>query len=173
MSQPTSTIKSPTIVCTAPGCKKHLIAEHMWLPERRALAIANDGKKVFVVDFPRFALCGNHGHLLRKEGVRVYRYSEELERDRRAEEDRAVDALSFKPFAQRFVAQTTPRADAGRQPRRPPVGGDKVGGGLSRFVRSDTPKGQKTPKQEKKPAPTTAPASKPPSPAAPGSDCMM
>ncbi len=125
------------IRCTAPGCKKCLPPEAMWLPERKALAAANGGRRVESSDFPKFALCGRHGHLLREEGVRVYRFADEVKRDREAQERRQADTLSFKPFAQRFVSQTKPQGNGGGQPRRPVGDGRNVGGGLSRCAKVD------------------------------------
>jgi len=94
------------ITCTAPDCKRHQPAEHMWLPERKARAVANGGKRVDVSDFPKFALCGRHGHLLRKENVRVYRYADEVKREAESAERRVSEASNWKPFADRFVLKT-------------------------------------------------------------------
>ncbi len=153
MSQSTT----PHIACTFEStgtdgvvvrCKKHLPAEHMWLPEWKARQNANGGKKVFTEDFPKFALCGRHGHLLREAGVRVYRFAEEVKR----EESRKADLLSFQPFADRFTGKVKPGPNAGRQPRRPQVGADIVGGGLSRLAKEDAVKRTSETKQAEKPA---------------------
>lgn len=143
------------IRCTAPGCKKCLPPEAMWLPERRALAAANGGRRVESSDFPKFALCGRHGHLLREEGVRVYRFADEVKRDREAEGRRQADALSFKPFAQRFVVQTKPQANGSGQPRRPAGDGRNVGSGLSRLAKMDAAK-RPSPAKTEEPAPSPA-----------------
>ena len=98
-----------TIRCTVPGCTKNLPAESMWIPAVKALQAANGGRRVALVDFPSYALCGHHGHLLRQEGVRVYRYAETVERERQDAEHRTAEALSFRHYAQRFVPTTKTR----------------------------------------------------------------
>lgn len=135
--------------CTVPNCRKALPPEAMWLPEWKALAAANGGKRVPASDFPKHALCGRHGHMLRKEGVRVYRYLESVARAKKEEDDRG----SFKSFASRYVAKTeqdkakkVPRADYG-----------KVGMGLSRCAKKDAHKRLDS-KQSEAPKPDAAPA---------------
>lgn len=126
-----------SIRCTAPGCKRHLPAEQMWLPERRALTAANGGRRVELADFPKFALCGRHGHLLRKEGVRVYRYTEEVEREWKLAAERQSQAVSWQSFAQRFASQAKPTGN-GSAAKRPDFSG--VGMGLSRVAKADATK---------------------------------
>lgn len=117
------------IRCTVPGCKKANPAESMWLPERKARAAANGGERVALADFPKFALCGYHGHRLRQMDVRVYRYSVEVEREEAELARRAAEEAEFKAHAQRFfVKQGVWAATAPRD------GARRVGGGLSRFV---------------------------------------
>ena len=152
-------MSNDNIQCTAPGCRKCLPAEHMWLPERKALVRANEGKRVTVTDFPRFALCGRHGHLLRQEGVRVYRLSEEVARERKVTETRSADQLSWKPFASRFVS-TKPASNPPTQPRRPAGDGRNVGGGLSALAKVDAAK--RPPEQKEEPAAPPSPEAAPP-----------
>ncbi len=138
------------IPCTAPGCRKCLEPEAMWLPERKARETANGGKRTEPVDFPRFALCGYHGHLLRQVGVRVYRYADEVERERKDDQRREAEQLSWKPFAERFVTKTnaSPSAKASGdtqgkgdgKPRKPHGDGRHVGQGLSRCAKDDAGK---------------------------------
>lgn len=90
------------IRCTVPGCKKELPPESMWIPERKALLAANGGQRLALVDFPKHALCGYHGHLLRQENVRVYRYAETVERERQDAQRRQAEGLSFTHFASRY-----------------------------------------------------------------------
>lgn len=124
------------IRCTVPGCKQANPAESMWLPERRARNAANGGKRVELADFPKFAHCGYHGHLLRQKGVKVYRYSVEVEREEAEVARRAAEDAWFKAHAQRFyVKQGLWAGD-----RRSRGGEQRVGGGLSRFVHKTEPK---------------------------------
>ena len=81
--------------CTAPGCEKQLNEKSAWLPSLTAMKIANDGHQVEAKDFPRFCLCGKHGHQLRKEGVKVFRYLDTV----KLVEDREI---TWRPFADRF-----------------------------------------------------------------------
>ena len=117
------------IKCTVPGCKKSLPAEAMWLPERKARAAANGDRRVDLADFPNFAHCGHHGHLLRQTGVRVFRYSEEVRiEEAELERQRERDA-EFKAHAQRFYVRQGLWAKTRHRDGQP-----RVGGGLSRFV---------------------------------------
>lgn len=81
--------------CTAPGCEKKLEEKTAWLPGLAAMKIANGGHAVEVKDFPQFCLCGKHGHLLRKEGVKVFRYLDTV----KLAQDRE---MTWRPFANRF-----------------------------------------------------------------------
>lgn len=128
---------SEKISCVAPGCVKCLPPEAMWLPERAARQTANGGRRVELADFPAFALCGYHGHLLRKSGVRVYRYAEEVAHAEKAAEHRKAEELSFQPFAQRFVQKAKPQGKGGGKPRK---SFDGVGQGLSRCAKMDADK---------------------------------
>ncbi|MEY4745192.1 MAG: hypothetical protein RL272_1137 [Candidatus Parcubacteria bacterium] len=128
------------IPCTAPGCRKCLGPEALWLPERKAREAANGGKRTGPADFPRFALCGYHGHLLRQEGVRVYRYADEVEREAKADRRRDAEQLSWKPFAERFVIKTTAQSKGDGKPRAPRGDGRHVGQGLSRCAKEDAVK---------------------------------
>ncbi len=117
------------IHCTVPSCKKAGPAESMWLPERKARAAANGDRRVELADFPKFAHCGYHGHLLRQTGVRVFRYSEEVRlEEAELERQRARDA-EFKAHAQRFYMKQGEWAKTRHRDGQP-----RVGGGLSRFV---------------------------------------
>ena len=122
------------IRCTYPGCRKANVAEQMWLPERRARNAANGNARVALADFPKFAHCGYHGHLLRQTGVRVYRYSAEVEREEAETARQQSEEARLKAHAQRFFvkqgvwAKTAPRD-----------GTPRVGGGLSRFVVKSAP----------------------------------
>lgn len=133
------------IRCTFPGCKKALTAEAMWLPERKARAAANGNCRVPLADFPKFAHCGYHGHLLRQTGVRVYRYLDEVNREEEEAARQLAEEAKIKAHAQRFYvkqgvwAKTAPRDGATR-----------VGGGLSRFVgkKEETPSATEPKKPE-------------------------
>lgn len=140
------------IACTAPGCRKCLGPEAMWLPERKARETANGGKRTAPADFPRFALCGYHGHLLRQSGVKVYRYAQEVEREAKADQRREAEQLSWKPFAQRFVDKTKPQGKGDGKPHRPRGDGRHVGQGLSRCAKADAEKRQVKEQQEAPPA---------------------
>lgn len=139
------------IPCTAPGCRKCLAQEAMWLPERKAREAANGGKRTAPVDFPRFALCGYHGHLLRQEGVRVYRYADEVERERKDDQRREAEQLSWKPFAERFVTKTNAQGKGDGKPRKPHGDGRHVGQGLSRCAKEDA--GKRRSKEQKEGTP--------------------
>ena len=131
------------INCTAPGCKKAFEAKEAWLPANEALKQANGGRHVAPDDFVKFALCGYHGHLLRKEGIRVYRYLDSVERTKAAEARRQTEELSFKPFAARFKVPQGLKKQVEKGPRRPPKSarpdGD-VGRGLARCAEADVEK---------------------------------
>lgn len=146
-----------TLKCVAPGCDKALLPKEAWLPELVAMRRANGGR-VQTDDFPKFVLCGRHGHLLRQEGVRVYRYLDTLERELKRGEERQAEAMTFKPFADRFVVKTD---RAGKGPKAGRRGGDgrNVGGGLSRCAQKDAEK-----RSQAQPAEAPAPdgATKPP-----------
>jgi hypothetical protein len=119
----------------------------MWLPERKALAAANGGKRVALMDFPKFALCGRHGHLLRKEGVRVYRYADEVKRERESEESREAEAKSWGTFAERFVVKAKSQ---GNGPKGKRLDFSATGMGLSRCAKMDADKRpSKAPRDEK------------------------
>jgi hypothetical protein len=133
-----------TIKCTVPGCKKAHSAESMWLPERKARAIANGGRRVTLAEFPKYALCGYHGHLLRQTGVKVYRYSVEAERERAEAARRQSEDLNFRHFAQRFVDKT----NGGGGRKRSNGDGRDVGGGLSRCSKMDAEKRSKEQAEE-------------------------
>lgn len=127
---------SAKIACTAPQCKKSLPPEQMWLPEWKALVRANGGQRVTVADFPKFALCGHHGHLLRQSGVKVYRYLDSVRREEARDERVRVEGMAWKPFAERFA----PKADGSeKRPNGPRPGRDgrHVGQGLSRCAKID------------------------------------
>jgi len=126
--------------CTAPGCAKILSPEAAWLPEMAAMVRANGGQSVGSADFAKFCLCGKHGHLLRQEGVRVYRFLQTLDFAKRREERAQAEQLTWKPFADRFVAKTSRPANRAqpRQQRRPQ--GPGVGGGLKRLSQIDAAK---------------------------------
>ena len=136
------------IQCTAPGCVKCLPPEAMWLPARGARETANGGKRVELADFPAFAICGYHGHLLRKAEIRVYRYTEEVERERKAVEARKDEEKTFSSFAERFVQKTTAQGKGGNAPRK---SFDGVGQGLSRCAKMDASK-RSSAQQAEKPA---------------------
>lgn len=123
--------------CTAPGCAKSLRPEEAWLPELKAMARANGGRSVVLAEFPKFCLCGKHGHLLRQSGVRVYRFLQTAEFAERREERARAEQLTWQPFADRFVDKTKRQAKP-RQPRRPK--GPGVGGGLARLSKIDAAK---------------------------------
>ncbi|KPJ85352.1 hypothetical protein AMJ57_03430 [Parcubacteria bacterium SG8_24] len=129
------------IPCSFPECQKSLRPEEAWLPEIKALRRANGGQRVEVDDFARFALCGHHGHLLRQEGVRVYRYLSSVEFAEQAERRRKAEDLKIKAFAGRFVMRT--RADGDQRVQvLPPRGrnGRFVRQGLSRLSKLDAAK---------------------------------
>ncbi len=130
------------IRCTVPGCKKELPSEAMWLPEWKALLAANNGRPVAIADFPKFALCGYHGHLLRQEGVRVYRYADSVAREKRIDERREAERMSWRPFADRFLADKAkkPPERKGDGRRRGTGDGRNVGQGLSRCAKMDADK---------------------------------
>lgn len=140
------------IACTAPGCKKCLPPEAMWLPERKARQAANGGTRVEPADFPRFALCGYHGHLLRKSAeIKVYRYLSEVEYERKADERRKAEETTWKPFAELFAPKATQRGKDSGQPRKP--NGVRLhtgpGQGLSRCSKADAEKRLAKEQQEK------------------------
>lgn len=126
--------------CTAPGCAKSLRPEEAWLPELKAMARANGGRSVVLAEFPKFCLCGKHGHLLRQSGVRVYRFLQTAEFAERREERARAEQLTWQPFADRFVDKTKRQTKPAkpRQPRRPK--GPEVGGGLARLSKIDAAK---------------------------------
>lgn len=123
--------------CTAPNCSKVLSPEATWHPEWRAIAAANGGRRPPLVELNRFALCGWHGHLLRKEGVRVYRLSETLKRERDRREALASQGKGWQAFASKFAPKAKDGASAWRGARDD---GRNLGGGLSRYVRTDAEK---------------------------------
>lgn len=144
-----------TMKCTAPGCSKNLRSEEAWLPEMAAMVRANGGQGVGSGDYAKFCLCGKHGHLLRQEGVRVYRFLQTLDFAKRREERAEAERMTWKPFADRFVAKTSRPAKQAqpRQPQRPR--GPEVGGGLKRLSKIDAEK-RRVKEQEAQSAPTPA-----------------
>ncbi len=150
--------------CTAPGCAKALRPEEAWLPEMAAMVRANGGQSVGSADFGKFCLCGKHGHLLRQEGVRVYRFLQTVDFAKRREERAEAERMTWKPFADRFVAKTSRPAKQAqpRQPRRPR--GPEVGGGLSRLSKIDAAKRER--RVEEKAATSADPAPDPKAPKA-------
>jgi len=127
-----------TMKCTAPGCAKDLRVEEAWLPEMAAMVRASGGTAVSSADFAKFCLCGKHGHLLRQEGVRVYRFQQTVDFAKNREERAKADELSWKPFAERFKTNRPAEKAKPRQPRRPQNPG--VGGGLNRLSKMDAEK---------------------------------
>lgn len=92
------------IKCVVPNCKCTGEQKHMWLPEWSARKRANNGKYVGLAQYPEHALCGRHGHLLRKKGVRVYRYLDEVTRENaRLEKLRRQEQSQFGTFADLYV----------------------------------------------------------------------
>lgn len=81
--------------CVVPQCGKELSEESAWLPSLSAMKIANKGQAVEPKDFPCFCLCGRHGHLLRKEGVKVFRYKDTVQLAEKRE-------MTWRPFAEQF-----------------------------------------------------------------------
>ena len=143
--------------CTAPGCAKTLRPEEAWLPETAAMVRANGGQAVGLADFPKFCLCGKHGHLLRQSGVRVYRFLQTADFAKRREDRAQADKLAWQPFADRFVAKTSQPANQAkpRQTRRPQ--GPTVGGGLNRLSKIDAAKRERRIEaEEAKPAAAAA-----------------
>ena len=147
---------SEKINCTAPDCRRALSAAEMWLPEWKARQNANGGKRVLLADFPKYALCGRCGHLLRKEGEKVYRYTDEVAYEEKAEGTRKAKEMTFKPFAERFKPQSKGEKD----PSPKPTGdGRHVGQGLSKLSREDADKRQnREAKEAPKPNGATAPS---------------
>ena len=89
-------MNSYDIRCSAKHCDKILPPELLWLPERKTLTATNGGRSVDVTEYPRHALCGPHGHELRRTGVRVYRYCQSVERAEEAAHLRsALDHLHW------------------------------------------------------------------------------
>jgi len=85
--------------CVGPECGKFLTEQLAWLPGFAAMRRANKGRSVRMEDFSKFTLCGRCGHLLRKEGVRVFHYAKTVA----CEEKRIADQKAvFKPFADMF-----------------------------------------------------------------------
>jgi len=129
-------IMETKLKCTAPGCDKCLPPKAMWLPEWKALCAAA-GRRVGLADFPKFALCGHHGHKLRQSGVRVYRYLQSCERQEAYEARRQSEDLSWQPFADRFRPKQAERKAGGQPGRRRGHDGRGVGQGLSRLSKLD------------------------------------
>src|SRR3989344_4390677 len=62
--------------CTFPNCcKARLEPNRAMVPAMQAVRNANGGQPVTVADLAKFALCGRHGHMARKEGVQVFSYT--------------------------------------------------------------------------------------------------
>lgn len=129
--------------CTAPACRKVLPSEHMWLPEVKAMAYANGGTHVAVEDFPKYALCGYHGHLLRKSEVKVFRYQQSVEREQAFHAQRQTQELTWAPFADRFKRPEPTNKRPGQHRRN--GDGRNVGGGLATCSKVDAAK-PRTPK---------------------------
>jgi hypothetical protein len=116
------------------------------------------GKRTFLVDFPKFALCGHHGHLLRQEGVRVYRYGDECEREEGFAKEREAQEMKWAPFAERFK---TPGNDANKS-RKPSGDGRHVGQGLGKLSKDAAEKRKsKEQKSETKPNGSAVPPPEP------------
>lgn len=126
------------IPCSVPECKKCLRPEEAWLPELKAMRRANGGKRVETADFAKFALCGYHGHLLRQEGVRVYRYQASVEFAEKSQAKREEEDLKVKAFLGRFAMRT--KTDGSQRVQVLPKrnrDGRFVGQGLSRLSKLD------------------------------------
>jgi hypothetical protein len=151
--------------CTAPNCSKPLDPKAAWLPEIRAMARAA-GRRVSLEDFHLFALCGHHGHLLRQTGVRVYRWEQTCERERKLQEQRQAEAKSWAPFAALFTPKPGENTGGARPkgPRRGPDGRG-VGQGLSRLSKIDAEKRRLREAEKSK-----ADGQKPPEPSSPTGD---
>ena len=129
-----------TIKCCIPNCTVEGAPEAMWLPEWQALRRANGGRKVGSEDLHQFAMCSPHGRLLRKEKVRVYRFSEAMVSAIRTEKREEAERENFKPFAAKFLpvrGEQNPKQN-GTKAQRPRSGdGRHTGQGLSHWTRLD------------------------------------
>lgn len=127
------------IRCTAPhGTPKILTLADSWIPEWRVVEEANGGRRPPLAELANFAICGQHGHLLRKEGVYVYRLAETLKRERARREELASQGKQWQVLVtRRFVPKTNGDTNAWRGSRD---AGRNLGGGLSRYVRTDAEK---------------------------------
>ncbi len=93
------------IQCVAPDCRVCGPSKHMWVPERKARERANGGKRISSADLVKFALCGKHQSLLRKQakGVKIYRLSEEIAREAGFERRQRESEQRFDTFASLFT----------------------------------------------------------------------
>lgn len=121
----------------------------MWLPAIDAMMRANGGKRVAVEDFPKFAICGKHGHLLRTTGIKVYRFEQTVEREKAFLARRASHG-QWNAFASRFQNPLTVKKPSLIKRGRD---GQNIGTGLSACGRLDARK-RPVEKTASDPAPT-------------------
>src|SRR3989344_4080125 len=62
------------INCTFPSCKSRLEPNQAKVPAIEAIRNAT-GKPVTVADLAKFALCGRHSHVAKRECVQTYSYA--------------------------------------------------------------------------------------------------
>ncbi len=136
--------------CTAPKCGFSGIAYAMWLPSSEAMQTANGGKRVALEDFPKFAICSKHGHLLRKTGIKVYRFQQSVEREEAFRARRASRGQQWNAFADRFKKPSPAKTPTLIRRDR---GGQNVGTGLSACGKLDAGK-RPVEKTASAPAPT-------------------
>lgn len=60
--------------CTFPSCNARLEPNQAKVPAIEAIRNAT-GKPVTVEDLAKYALCGRHSHVAKREGVQVYSYA--------------------------------------------------------------------------------------------------
>jgi hypothetical protein len=129
-------MEEQTFACTAPKCGFVGIAWAMWLPASDAMATANGGKRVALEDFPKFAICGKHGHLLRKTGIKVYRFAQTVEREEAFRARRASHG-QWNAFASRFQNPLTTKKPSLIKRGRD---GQNIGTGLNACSKMDARK---------------------------------
>lgn len=112
-----------TLACAFPGCDaKNITPEKAWVPELKAIRQA-EGKALASSDLERHVHCETHVNLARKEGVKMFRYSEtfsELER-------RTLERTKAKGHFAKYALPPEPETAMGAALRKSGVAGGQNG----------------------------------------------
>lgn len=87
-----------SLFCVFPGCGSQVVPEKAWVPELKAIRRA-EGKSLIFSGLARHVHCDVHANLARREGVKMFRYSDTLGELERRTLERAKAKEHFAKYA--------------------------------------------------------------------------